>query len=181
MLWPRRERCGVGRFSFSMVGDGRRGPRNVHITSTGSELGGFGEFKGNFECLACMRAALLESGAVAYTKCRFWPPKAQIAATDTPAILLPHHTHTTTTPISHTQHTPLISLPQASHNPATPQQHHRHHPATHLPTPPGYAAGQNAATSMQIAPLSNICCRGYAARAMLQGLCCAQGGRRTTR
>ena len=28
---------------------------------------------------------------MAYTKCRFWPPKVQIAATDTPAILLPHH------------------------------------------------------------------------------------------
>ena len=36
----------------------------------------------------------------------------------------------------------------------------------------GYAAG---------AVLQGLCCKGYAARAMLQGMCCAQDGRRTRR
>ena len=69
VLWPRRERCGVGRFPSVMIGDGRRGQKNVHIPSMGSQRGRFGGSKGQCKHLASMGAPLFKSGALAHAKC----------------------------------------------------------------------------------------------------------------
>ena len=76
-ILPSYERLRVVRFSPRGIQGRPGGPKKLQIPFVICCFGGFTDFKGHFEPLACISAPLCENCAATYTKCILLPLKAE--------------------------------------------------------------------------------------------------------